>query len=251
MQSTSTRSRAISSRRSCGSKRASCRSAAAPREPGRDERVAGGLDQPAAAVHHTSWPGCGREPVLGLQALAGEVALAVQDGLRLARRAAGERDQARVVRARARRAAARVRCLRSNGTHSVSPVQPASRSVAALRTSATTSRGCATASRCARSFGRSCSVHGQHDEALAEAGEHRQRPLRAVSDEREDDVAAADAERVRASRRALPAAPLSSPNVHSRRRAVAGQLDQRAGARRRRFDDVAGEVHRRQTTTAG
>ena len=46
------------------------------------------LIQPAAAVHHTRSPGVGREPVLGLQVLAGQVALAVQDGLRLAARAA-------------------------------------------------------------------------------------------------------------------------------------------------------------------
>ena len=46
------------------------------------------FDQPAAAVHQTSWPASRGEPVLGLQALAGEVALAVQDGLRLAAGAA-------------------------------------------------------------------------------------------------------------------------------------------------------------------
>ena len=44
------------------------------------------FDQPAAAVHQTRSPGSRREPVLGLQPLAGEVALAVQDGLRLAAR---------------------------------------------------------------------------------------------------------------------------------------------------------------------
>ena len=84
MQSTSTCSRSISSSRSCGSKRASCSSAAAPRSQGAMNALRADFDQPAAAVHQTSWPGCGREPVLGLQLLAGEVALAVQHGLRLA-----------------------------------------------------------------------------------------------------------------------------------------------------------------------
>ena len=54
MQSTSTRSRAISSSRSCGSKRASCRSAAAPRSQGAMNALRADFDQPAAAVHHTS-----------------------------------------------------------------------------------------------------------------------------------------------------------------------------------------------------
>ena len=55
------------------------------------------FDQPEAAVHHDSSPGARREPVLGLDVLAREVALAVQDRLRLARGPAGEGDQARVV----------------------------------------------------------------------------------------------------------------------------------------------------------
>ena len=44
------------------------------------------FDQPLAAVHQTSSPGARREPVLGLQALAVEIALRVDDRLRLARR---------------------------------------------------------------------------------------------------------------------------------------------------------------------
>ena len=66
-------------------------------QPRRDEYIASRL-RPAA--------GCGApdevallcpEPVLGLEALAGDVALAVEDTLGLAGRPAGERDQARVL----------------------------------------------------------------------------------------------------------------------------------------------------------
>ena len=44
------------------------------------------FDQPLAAVHQTSSPAARGEPVLGLHALAVEVALGVDDGLGLARR---------------------------------------------------------------------------------------------------------------------------------------------------------------------
>ena len=56
------------------------------------------LDQPDAAVHQTSSPGRGVEPALGLELLAGEVALTVKHSLRLAGGAGRERDQARVLR---------------------------------------------------------------------------------------------------------------------------------------------------------
>ena len=59
MQSTSTRSRAIRCSRSCGSKRASCSRAAAPRSQGAMKALRADFDQPAAAVHQTSWLRCG------------------------------------------------------------------------------------------------------------------------------------------------------------------------------------------------
>jgi hypothetical protein len=75
----------------------------------------------------------------------------------------------------------------------------------------------------------------QHDEALAEAGEHRQRPLGARADEREHDVAARHAEGVQA-----PGQPRRGVRKLAERpfaaRAVAPQLDQRAPVPRRRFD---------------
>ena len=56
MQSTFTRSRASSSTRSAGSKRASCRSAAAPFSHGAMKTLRADFDHPLAAVHHTSSP---------------------------------------------------------------------------------------------------------------------------------------------------------------------------------------------------
>ena len=84
MQSVSTCSRSRMSSRSWGSKRASCSSAAAPRSHGAMNTLRADFDQPEAAVHHDSRSARRREPVLGLHALAGEVALAVQHRLRLA-----------------------------------------------------------------------------------------------------------------------------------------------------------------------
>ena len=82
----------------------------------------------------------------------------------------------------------------------------------------------------------------QDDRADAKAGEHRERPLRAVAHERHDDVAGAHALGLKpagqpggrvADLRERPLAPA----------AVAAQLDQGKRIRRRRRDDVAGEVH--------
>ena len=66
-------------------------------QPGRDEHVAGRL-RPAGGGGAPREVAVARaEPVLGLDALAGQVALAVADRLRLARGARGEGDQRRVV----------------------------------------------------------------------------------------------------------------------------------------------------------
>ena len=102
------------------------------------------------------------EPVLGLQLLAREVALAVQRGLRLARGARGERDQAGSSGAsRAGGGGSPAGAAPSHGAHSAGPSQPASPSTARLRSAATTAAGAATARRSRRSLARSCSVHGR------------------------------------------------------------------------------------------
>ena len=54
----------------------------APRSQGAMNELRADLDQPLAAVHQASSPGAGAEPVLGLHALARQVALAVADRLR-------------------------------------------------------------------------------------------------------------------------------------------------------------------------
>ena len=67
-------------------------------DPRCDEHVARGLRPAARGRAPDEVAGAGIEPVLGLKPLAGKVALSVDDPLRLAGRAARERDQARVGR---------------------------------------------------------------------------------------------------------------------------------------------------------
>ena len=66
-------------------------------QPRGDEHVARGLRPARGGRAPRQAVGRGREPVLGLHVLAGQVALAVQHRLRLARRAAREGDEARVL----------------------------------------------------------------------------------------------------------------------------------------------------------
>ena len=180
------------------------------------------FDHPVAAVHQTRSPGRASEPVLGLEALAREVALAVDDALRLAGRAARERDQARVVRLEldGRRRLAGFEQAARRG--SVSTVQPGRAAVSSprLRSSATISFGDEAASRWARSWARSCSLHGERDRADPEAGDHRQHPFGAAADQRHDHVAAGDAaarESARA-RRALRSEPPRRSSTRAGRR---------------------------------
>jgi hypothetical protein len=65
-------------------------------QPWRDEHVARGLRPAAGRRAPDQLAGARAEPVLGLQALTGQVALRVNDRLRLPARAAGEREQARI-----------------------------------------------------------------------------------------------------------------------------------------------------------
>ena len=80
------------------------------------------------------------------------------------------------------------------------------------------------------------------DEALAKAGEHRERPFQAVSDQREDDVAAAHAEPIECSGEPGRGAGERAERVLEAP-AVARQLDHRARLRRRILHDVTPEVH--------
>ena len=150
-------------------------------DPRGDEDVARRL-RPAAgrrAPHEVAGPGV--EPVLGLHALAGEVALGVEDRLGLAGRAARERDEARVLLGqlgRARRLGASGSAPHGDPDRRAVPAG-LRRAPSALRSSQTTTRGSVASRRSRRSFGAQLLGARQDDEALAEAGDHRRRPTRA------------------------------------------------------------------------
>ncbi len=241
MHSTFTRSRASSSRRSCGSKRASCSSAAAPDSHGAMNTLRADFDQPLAAVHHTSSPARAPEPVLGLQALAVEVALAVQHRLRLARGAARERDQAGVLSAPARpRARARPRTAprRARARPRTSgPRRLAARS--RLRSSATISAGWRHVDAQAQVLRAQLLGARQHDRADAKARAHRRTPTRggcrSASSRRRPRPTPRARERARQARAALGDLAEASTRAASRRaRARPARAPDGGGGRRRR-----------------
>ena len=128
--------------------------------------------------------------------------------------------------------AARARASRSNGhPERRRRDQPASRSVASLRASATTSARLGDLQAQREVLGAQLLGAGQDDEALAEAREHRQRPLRR-------GCRPASGRRRRAARRRVQSAPASAAAALAElaegplaAAAVTRQLDQRAGAR--------------------
>ena len=236
MQSTLTRSEASSSSRCAGSNRSSWSSAVAPRIHGAMNTFRADFDQPRRGRAPDEIAGPRVEPVLGLEPLAGQVALAVDDARRLAGGAAGERDQARVVRLE----------LGGRGRlgveqRLVGDGQDRARRGARARSSASVAlvgddqlrlRG---RDPLREVLGPELLVARERNRADPEARDHRQHPLGAVADHGHHDVAAFDAvggERAREARAAvgdLGEAPLAPA-------AVAGELDQRraVAARRRR-----------------
>ena len=188
-------------------------------------------------------------------ALAGEVALAVQHRLRLARV-----PEVKVIRHgssgveldRGRRR--RRRSARRPGRRSTSgrPSRPRrARRRCARRT--TTSRGRATVEpQRAGPSARSCSVQGSTTAPMAEAGDHRQHPLGPVADQRHHDVAAARrrARRARPPARADGVGDLAEASTRARAPSRPSSTSARA-AGRRRVDDVAGEVHPREPRQHG
>ena len=129
-------------------------------QPGGDERVAGGL-RPAAGRRAPRELALARaEPVLGLDPLAGQVALAVAD--RLGSPAVPEVNtiSAGSSAARSTAGAGAESSRLGSGTSRIVPPKPASRTVAASRSSAITIAGSAASIRARRSAGRSCSVQG-------------------------------------------------------------------------------------------
>ena len=96
-QRTLTPSASAKSSRSAGSKRPSWITAAAPVSQGARKTLRADFDQPVAVVHQARSPRARAEPVLGLDPLAEQVAVGVDDAARVAGRARGEDDQRRVL----------------------------------------------------------------------------------------------------------------------------------------------------------
>ena len=249
MHSTATGSRASTSRRSWGSKRASCSRAAAPRIHGAMNTLRADLLQPLPAVHQTRLAGPRVEPVLGLRALPGQVALGVEDGLRLARGPARERDQARVLGVELDRVGLRDAQQTVVGHDEHRTARLGGIELVAVALVADDRRGPRDVEAQAQVAGAQLLGAREHDGADAEARDDRQDPLGPVADEREDDIAAPDAvpaqgarQRARAGRHLAegPLAPL----------AAARDLDERRAFRVGGVDEVAREVHGRRNLPA-
>ena len=212
-------------------------------QPRGDEHVAGRL-RPARGRRAPRQPvGRRRQPVLGLHALAGQVALAVEHRLGLAGRAGGEGDEARVL------------VGELDGGHRLGggQLRPGhDEHVGVGRRLAEHAEVALVAHHQPRLRDRQPGAQvaraqllgaRQHDGADAEAGEHGQDPLGPVADQRHHDVAAADPAGGQRARRAgrrlghLAEAPL-------RPRAVAAERDERPPRGRGGVDHVAREVHR-------
>ena len=167
--------------------------------------------------------------MLRLHPLSEEVALRVHHRLRLARRPAGERDQARVLGASstARPAPQRTASRRESAAPRCSLRRRSLRQRRGVALVGDHQRGSAVCRRRRRSFARSCSVHGNTTAPRRKHAQHAQHPLRAVADQRHHHLAASHPARRQGAREPraalgdLPEAPLAS-------RAVARELHQAA-----------------------
>ena len=125
-------------------------------------------------------------------------------------------------------------------------LDPGDRELAGVALVSDDQRGLRDVEALAQVLGPQLFVAGQGHGADAKAGDHRQHPVRAVADQRHDDVAtrhAAGHERPRQPGRCvgdLPEGPLAPG-------AVTIDLHERSVAGGGGLDDIAGEVHRRQS----
>ena len=169
--------------------------------------------------------------MLGLQRLPGQIALAVHDALGLARRAGGERHQRGVVR---RKIGVRRRCAAPGGV----VVQPEHgavrrdlvehRAVARVGHDRRHAHGGEARRQVVRA---QLLVARQRDESRAQRADQRADPLGAVAGQRDDDVAAPQAELVQGRRELLDAgADLRERPLAAR--SVPRALDQRRCAGR-------------------
>ena len=239
MQSTPTRSRSSSSRRSAGSKRDVEKGGRAP-QPGCDEDIAGRLRPAARGGAPDQLPGRRVEPLLGLQTLAGQIALRMHDTAGLAGGAAGECDQTRLIRIEIDRRGglcgeqARVGDAQDGAGQALELSQ-----VALVGDDQSGLRKTDSQLEVLRA---ELLGAGQDDGTDAKAGDHRQDPLGAVSDQGHDDIAALYSTCLQRSCQAcraigdLAEAPLAPG-------AVACQLDEGKALGRCGVDDLSGEVH--------
>ena len=182
--------------------------------------------------------------MLGLEELAGQVALSVDDAGRLARGAAGERDQTRIARLEvdgAGRLGGSEECLVRDREHRAGRVRGRKLREVALVGDDQARLGGLDAHD--EVVGAQLLVTGQRHRADPEAGHHGQHPLGPVADQRHHDVPpghavdpAQCAGQPRTSIGHLGEAPLAPAPV-------TGHLDQGGAVGRRGLDDVAGEVH--------
>jgi hypothetical protein len=180
--------------------------------------------------------------------LTKEVTLRVQHGLGLARGAARERDQARLVRAELRRARRLAREQRLVGDERDLAARLGRLQLCAVALVGHDQRRARDVDAQSQVFGAQLLGTRQHHRADAHARAHRQYPLRTIADQRHHHVTplhAAPVQRARQSRAAigdLAERPLTP-------RAVAGELHQRAVSRRQSIEHVAREVHGRSSAS--
>ena len=212
------------------------------RQPGRDEHVARRLRPAAGGGAPHQLARARRQPVARLHALTLQVALGVHDRLGLAGRAAGERDQARVVEPQLDGGRRRSREQRLVGH--VGELAGGRRRLELLAVTLVgeDQRGIGRLDAQAQVLGPQLLGARQHHGADAKARDHAQHPLGAVADQRHHHVAAADPASRQPPRQArgalghLAEAPLAPG-------AVARELHQRQPLWRGRVDDLAREVH--------
>jgi len=211
-------------------------------QPSGDERVARRLRPARGGRAPHAVAGARVEPVLGLQPLAGEVAGAVDDGLRLARRAAGEDQQGRVVGRDVDAWRERLAGERRVGQQQGGAVEPGAGDLAGVLLGGQHDGGpdepCAQ-----REVAAAALRHArQRDGAEPERRHQGRDPLRPVAHDGHHDRSAADAERGQprgqAGRRVLDLAEGDRAPL-----ALAGDRQQRRSGRVVTAEDLGGEVH--------
>ena len=212
-------------------------------QPRRDEHVAGRLRPAAGRGAPDQLPRAGGHPMACLEALTVEVALAVDDRLRLSGRAARESQQARILLAQLHgglRIPGEQRLVgHVEGRRLVAP--QGGLKLGAVALVGDDQRGAGHADPQTQILCPELLRAGQDDRADTQAGQDREDPLRPVADQRHHDVPPSYSARGQGAREArrtvgnLAEGPLAPA-------AVARNLDERQLVRGP-IEDLAGEVH--------